>query len=124
MFSEPIVWTVNTVVHNLRKITSGSLFSQYRTNDGNRHLKILHRILPKKGAQPRVNSTVSIEVRKPKVDSPSDYVPLFIKVEVDRPDSLDVGLGFTEAEVDKELQMVGTFIGTSGNVTKILGLES
>lgn len=123
-FAEPLVWTVNAIAHNLRRISAGNLTSKYRTTDGNRWLSILHRIIPRKGQQPRMNSRVTIEVRKPKADSPSDFVPLYITVEIDRPDSLDSVLGFTEAEIDKELTMVGTFIGTTANVTKLVGLES
>jgi hypothetical protein len=119
-FSDPTVLTVNSVAKSMPRIQSTGTSSLYRTADGLFQLEISHQSSRKDGKN-RVRSLVRFMqkavVTNP-LDSTNDYDTLPISVIFDHPE-----FGFTDTQMSQNAAALFAFL-SSGNITKIFGLES
>jgi len=116
MFSDPQSVTVNSVAQSMPKISSKDTSSVYSKSDGSFKLTMSHTL-----SRDRVRSMARIDQRAVVSDpltSVNDYETLSFYCVIDRPN-----YGFTTAQIEQLVTGFQAWL-TTGNVDKLVGLES
>ena len=122
MFTDPISVTIASVATSFPRIGAGNLSSTYRTADGLLTIDIAHQDV-NKGTR---ESTLVRLTRKavgtdPLNSSLSKAYESRVHLVFNTPAN---GVGISDATVKADIQALCTWIGTSGNLDKLLGKES
>lgn len=111
-FTDPQTITVNTVAKTLNRVKSDGLRSEYVTDDEEFRFTISHQ-----ESKTRTRRMVRVDHRVVAADpltSVNEYKSTGIYLVIDEPE-----YGFTDAEIDYDVQALNTWLSTA-NVTKVL----
>lgn len=122
MFTDPISVTIASVATSLPRVGVGSLSSVYRNADGTVSVDIGHQDLAKGTRE----STLVRLTRKavgadPLNSSINRTYESRVHIVFNTPAN---GVGIDDATVKADIQALCTWVGTSGNLDKLLGKES
>lgn len=122
MFTDPITVTIATVATSLPRIGAGNLSSVYRTPDGSVALDIAHQDVSK-GA--RESSLVRLTRKAVGTDPLNSTLNKAyesrVHIVINTPAN---GVGISDAVVKADIQALCVWVGTAGNLDKLLGKES
>lgn len=117
MFSDPQSVTVNAVAIPLPRTASGINSGAFNSADGNTKLSIAHQY------GKRNRRTVRLDTRKiaadPLLDGVSREYSMSTYLVIDHPT-----VGFSNAEVEKQVKAVTDYLATAGYALKVIGGES
>lgn len=117
MFSEPQSLTVNGAAVNLPRVAFGDRNGTFEAPASGLRLRVSHLLGRRNRRTVRIDFTKT--AADPLLDGVSREYSMSAYVVVDHP-----SLGFTPAEVEANTKVLTTWLGVTGNLSKVAGGES